>query len=648
MNIPLRAAAAKATMVLSIWRAAVTALFRLWLLAAALMAAAAHATPAALIERSRAAMSVAPEESRRLAEQALAALQGQPDVDLQIRALLLLLCDYHAERDRDEARRQIARLHELLPLARRQALRAGALLCEGELNQHLGDNVQAMALFQQALAVAEDKQDEEMIAEALYQRGYLRGVQGEFAQGLADLRRAIALNEKLGLERRVQTVTNSVAILYNRMGDYEHARQYFEASLRAQAALGLRREQLVTQHNLGRVYENLRDWDAAQRAFETVLALAREIGYGRGEAYAQRGLASVRNARGAPAEALALLERAERLQQDTPDLRLRAQILLQRGIALRALGRAGDSVPVLQQALEIFNQTESRAEVAASHGELAQSLAAAGNWRGAFEQQVLFKRASDALLQRQLDERFATLRIEFDTEAKSRENAALQREKAAVEAALEQGQRANRLQGAVLGLTLLLAGLLGWLAWRHRRTSHAMRELALTDELTGLPNRRDVLARLDAMLARRDSRCALLIADLDFFKSINDDHGHLIGDEVLRAVAAALREVVRDPVVLGRLGGEEFVLLLPGADEAAAMALARRLLAGVRELDASRWLGKRQLSVSIGLTVSMPGDTASQMLRRADRALYSAKAGGRDRAMAHCVAPVAADSPTAA
>ena len=625
------------------------ALLRPLLLAAALLAAAlAHATPAALIERSRAAMGVAPEESRRLAEQALAALQAQPDADLQILALLQL-CDYYSERDRDEAMRQIARIQQLLPAARRQGLRAGALLCEGELNLHLGENVQAMALFQQALEVAEAKGDDEMIAEALYQRGYLRGLQGEFAQGLADLRRSIAINEKLGLEHRVHTVTNSVAILYNRMGDYEHAREYFEASLRTQAAQGLTRERLVTQHNLGRVYENLRDWDAAQRAFETVLALAREIDYPRGEGYAQRGLAAVRNARGAFAEALALLERAERIAQDTPDLRLRAQILLQRGIALRGLDRHGESTAALRQALEIFRQTDSLAEIAASHGELAQALAAAGDWRGAFDQQVLFKSASDALLRRQLDQRFATQRIEFDTEAKRRENALLLREKAAAEAALEQGQRASRLQAAVLGLALLLAGLLGWLAWRHHRTSRAMRQLALTDELTGLPNRRDVLARLDAMLAAPGGRCALLIADLDFFKSINDDHGHLIGDEVLRAVATGLREVVRDPVVLGRLGGEEFVLLLPDADEAAAMALARRLLAGVRELDVGRWIGERQLSVSIGVTVSMPGDTASQMLRRADRALYAAKAGGRDRAVANCVAPVAAaDSPATA
>jgi len=623
-----------------------TFLHLLLLIAALLAAGLVQATPAALIERSRAATRADPEQGRRLAEQALELLATQPDADLQIQAHLQL-CDYYSERSRNDALRQIERVRELLSQAARPSLRAGMLICEGELHQYAGENVQAMALFQQAVSVAEARRDEEMLAEALYQRGYLRGVQGELANGLADLRKSIALNEKLKLFDRASTATNSVAILYNRMGDYAHAREYFEASLRSQDGQGLARERIVTLHNLGRVLENLKDWDAAQRAFETVLALSREIRYRRGEAYGLRGLASVRNAREAYADALALLERAAQAQQETPDVRLRGQILLQRGIALRGLKRNDASVSELQAALEIFRQAESLAEVAATYGELSRSLAAAGDWRGAYDLQALFKSATDALMRRQLDQRFATLRVEFDTEAKIRENALLQRENAAAELALERGRLAARLQAIVLVLLALLAGLLAWLAWRQRRASQAMRQLAMTDELTGLPNRRHVLEKLDELLAAPGGGCALLIADLDHFKSVNDMHGHPVGDDVLRAAADALRDAVRDPVVIGRLGGEEFVLLMPGADEDAAQALAQRLLAQVRELDVGRWLGARRLTVSVGLTVSVAGDTAGRMLRRADSALYEAKAGGRDR-VAACSATAAAPTTTEA
>lgn len=611
--------------------------------ATAALASPADESPAALLERSRDAVRTDPEASRRFAERALDALRkGAPgDDDLRLTAHLQL-CDYWSERNRAEAQRHVDAARALLPKVRRAGLRALLLACEGEIRQYAGENVQAMALFQQAVAAAEAADDAEALAEALYQRGYLRGLQGDLAAGLADLRRAIAGFEQLRLTQHARTATNGIATLYNRMGDYEQARRYYEATLREQQAAGLTREQIVTQHNLGRVFENLQDWNNAQRAFETVLALSREIRYPRGEAYALRGLASVRNARGVPAEALRLLDRAAMLQRRTPDERLRAQILLQRGIALRALQRPGESVQALQQALQIFRTADSMAEQVAAHGELARSLTAIGDWKGAYEHHVAFKAASDQMLRSQLDQRFASLRVEFDTAAKEKENALLQREKEATERALAQERRAASLLAIVLVLLAALAGMLAVLAVRQRRAHERMQALAMTDDLTGLPNRRDVLARLDALLQAPNSRCALLIADIDYFKPINDELGHLVGDDVLRAVAGALREAAREPIAIGRLGGEEFVLIvpdLPADDEASALAtahrIAERLLGKVRTLDVSRWLPARRVTVSIGLTVSMPGDTVSRMLKRADQALYAAKSAGRDRVVAN-------------
>jgi len=600
-----------------------------WLLVAAVPAWAADA-PAALVERGLAAMRSQPEHSRALAEQALVQLAAQRDADLAIRAHLLL-CDYHSERDRAAAERHAREARLLLAQARRPGLRAGLLGCEGEIHENAGDNTQAIALYEQAVTAAETARDDEMLAGALYQRGYLRGVQGEFAHGLVDLRRSLSLYERLAMTQHMDTTLNGIAILYNRMGDHAQARRYYEASLKAQRAAGLLREQAVTLHNLGRAHESMADWDAAKRSFEAQLALSRELGYPRGEAYALRGLASVRNARGAHDDALALLKQAGALA--TPDQRLRAQILLQQGIALRGLKRAADSAAALQQALQIFRQAESAAETAATHGELAKTLSELQDFRGALEQHQQFKQASDRLLQRQLDQRFTSLKVEFDSAAKDKENALLLREAEATQAALAQAHRAGRLQAVALVLAALLAAVLATLAWRHRRTSQRMRELALTDELTGLPNRRQVLARLEALLAA-GSRCAVLIADLDRFKSINDEHGHLVGDAVLRSVGLALRESARDPVLLGRLGGEEFIAVLPDAGIEHARQYAERLRAEVSVLDVSPLLPGRRLTVSVGATASVAGDDVGSLLKRADDALYAAKDAGRNRTVA--------------
>lgn len=585
----------------------------------------------ALITRAIAASRVNPEDGRRLAEQALERARAEPDADLELRALLVL-CEHYAEREHTTAQALLARASALLPRAKRGSLRAGMLSCEGEIQEALGENAKALATYERAVSVAEAEGDEEMLANAAYLRGWLRGVLGDYALGLIDLRRAMALYEKLALPEHARTAVNGIATVYNRMGDYAQAQHYYEQTLKAQLAAGTQREAIVTLYNIGRTRENLRQWDGARNDFATALEMSRRLGYARGEAYALRGLASVDNAQGNARLALQRLEEAQRLHARLPDARLRAQIELQRGIALRLLKRYGESVAALNNALAVFRGADSLAELSATHAALADTYAEMGDWRAAYDHQRRLKEGADRLHARQIDQRVASLKVEFDTAAKDKENALLLREKAATEAALEQQRRAGRLQAVVIALAALLASLLAILALRHRRTSRQMRALAMTDELTGLSNRRHLLTQLTGMIDKAGAPpCALLIADLDHFKPINDAYGHLIGDEVLKAVAVALKGAVREPVLLGRLGGEEFLVVLPGSDLEAARHAGERIREAVAAIDARRWFKHRTLTISVGVTVAQPGvDTVSGALKRADEALYAAKAAGRN------------------
>lgn len=594
--------------------------------------AGSNASVAQLLQMSLEAVGRAPEESRQHAEAALAALGTTPDPDLAVQALTRL-CDYHSERDAARAREQIARAGPLLPRLQRPALRAELLGCEGEIHEYAGENIQAMALYQQAVNIAEDAGDQPLLANALYQRGYLRGLRGEFALGLGDLKRAAGLYELTDHPQQLRTVMNAIAVLYNRLGDYAQAREHFERSLALQQSSGRTREQVVTQHNLSRVLENLHDWDAAERGFQTVLVLSRELDYPRGQAYGLRGLASISNARQQPAQALKLLSQADAAQARTPDERLRAQIAFQRGLALRQLERWPESLAALRSALAVFSQAESISELADTHEALAATLAAAGEWRGALEHQVLFKQTSDQRLRRQLDDRLAMLRIEVDMAARERDTAALQREKQATEHALAQQERANRLQALALALAGGLVVALAVLAARLRRTSGRMRDLALTDELTGLANRRQVMTQAAQRVA--DGRpLAAAIIDLDHFKAINDQQGHLVGDHVLRAVARALLSASPPGSVLGRLGGEEFLLLMTPDAPADAHRAAEALRRSVAALDLAPALPAAHVTISIGLAWRHADDDVTSLLRRADEALYKAKASGRNRTVA--------------
>jgi len=158
----------------------------------------------------------------------------------------------------------------------------------------------------------------------------------------------------------------------------------------------------------------------------------------------------------------------------------------------------------------------------------------------------------------------------------------------------------------------------------------AITRIAATDHLTGLANRRhfyEALEKAVSLARRHGSPLALVALDLDGFKRANDSAGHEAGDEVLASFAALLDALCRVEDLPGRLGGDEFSLLLPGIDLGGARGLAERVLAAVRSREA---LARRGVTVSAGVAQWTPGEFPDDLLRRADEALYAAKRGGGD------------------
>jgi diguanylate cyclase (GGDEF)-like protein len=179
----------------------------------------------------------------------------------------------------------------------------------------------------------------------------------------------------------------------------------------------------------------------------------------------------------------------------------------------------------------------------------------------------------------------------------------------------------------IMGLSIGLAVL--WLAlWTQR---HELQTLAFSDALTGLMNRRafDEMIEREMRRHRRGEPLVLLLIDIDSFKAINDEYGHLVGDEVIRQVGRVLQANSRADDTVSRYGGEEFVMLLRDLRLDRAEAIAERLrmqIAGIGGQPEA--IG---VTVSIGLAVHDPGDTFASFLKRSDDALYCAKRSGRNR-----------------
>jgi diguanylate cyclase (GGDEF)-like protein len=197
------------------------------------------------------------------------------------------------------------------------------------------------------------------------------------------------------------------------------------------------------------------------------------------------------------------------------------------------------------------------------------------------------------------------------------------------------------MQWLVLMLTLPSVIAIGNHIRHLRRILNATRyqlehyeEKAIRDELTGLYNRRQLQFELDQAKLQANSLsvpfCICLI-DIDYFKTINDKNGHLVGDTILREFARVARDSIRDSDIFGRYGGDEFMQILPDTDLKGAVMHAERLRVYAHFLDFQKILAQKNISVSIGVAQYRNGERISTLIERADNALYRAKQLGRNR-----------------
>lgn len=205
---------------------------------------------------------------------------------------------------------------------------------------------------------------------------------------------------------------------------------------------------------------------------------------------------------------------------------------------------------------------------------------------------------------------------------------------------------------ALVVITIWMSFIGGYIASIRRRlaaqrdalesANGKLRELSIRDELTGLYNRRHLTERLEQESERSrryDQGFSVALIDIDHFKTINDTHGHGVGDEVLVQFAAILRLQARfiDHVgqaperTLGRFGGEEFMIILPGTSLAGAGVCVERMRAAVAQAPFETSAGPLAVTFSAGLAEQRREEAAEALLQRADEALYRAKQGGRDR-----------------
>lgn len=493
------------------------------------------------------------------------------------------------------------------------------------------------------LAAATD--DIELKVRATISSGDSFTEEGNFPKALERLQAAAALARQHGDPTQIVMSLNALIGLYQRMREYDKG---FEALAEAVEAAQKTRSpgrMSTLKHAEYGLAAATGQYGRGLKALQESLAIERRIGAESMAAYTLVNLSDcylkLRDYRNAAIYAEQTISAARALN----DAGLEATARLNLGQAYLALGRLAEGKRHIEAGMSAYENLGDRPQLQAVLVEYGQALERAGDLPGALRAYHRERKISNELFEKRRQRAVLDLQEKYATEKKQREIELLRSE-----------NEVNRLQQRVwwlLAAVFALASAVVGLLYRKVRQANAqlyeknkeLKQQSVRDPLTGLYNRRHFLEYMhstpqpeaQAAGAARDQCGALFLLDVDHFKHINDTWGHAAGDAVLTAIAASLREILRETDMIVRWGGEEFLAFLPSMPRAELDEVARRILAGISAVRIAHGGQTLGVNVSIGFA-PFPLACGAQVLpwERAvnlvDMALYLAKAHGRNRA----------------
>ena len=578
----------------------------------------------------------------RVAATRAAALLGAPEAaaDPARRATLLALLA--------ESNRQSGLYAEAIAAATRglEALGTGG---PAELRLRLGiaqalawhaDHQTARGLERLDALLAAEKPGSQGEACVRKDRGWLRFSDGDTEGALRDL---IPAYEQLRLRRQPEEqaiVAGRLAAVYVGAREFEQATDLLDESIayftetRAHARLP------TAYDRLGRAFAAQGRWSDALDAFEKMRGEAERIGDEAAMAYSRTRLCGVEVEQGAWAAAArhCAAARVAMARAAEPDREERGLLAAYQARIDLAGGNAPAALAGFDHALEDDPAALSKPMRSQFHRWRADANAALGRWQAAYADLQEYLTRTQAINELETARQIAVLRVRFATDREVRRNELLVRDNALKQERLARSQVTGRLWTAVAVIAVALLVVLAIGLRRDRSQRVRLQDLAENDDLTRMPNRRRVLElaaeAFDSARQRRQP-LALALLDLDHFKSINDSFGHANGDEVLQRFARRALEMLRGRGAIGRYGGEEFLVVLPGLGIEGARPLLDSLREAAKQLPLPPELGGQRITLSAGVaTLQVDDGSVVAMIRRADAALYTAKNAGRDRVSA--------------
>lgn len=509
--------------------------------------------------------------------------------------------------------------------------------CRGANQESLTTARDALPDYNAGIELARHAENTRLVADGLTWRGAVQSLLGEHALALVDFLDAQKFYDSAGEPIESEQNLFNIAVAYRRLGERSKARDYLDRLM----SLGRERKDL-SQQAAAHMQLGFLDSEtgpdhlaAAREHFLAALQIARTTGSHVSQGSAHMGLAQVLNQLGEHRSALDELAAARAEFVMTRDRSDGDMLAMQEGEAHAGLGDYA-------QALRDFNRSEAFLRKSGNLRYLSElleqrsrSYEALGKTALALADLRRMVKVHEALDRKAQSYTTTLMSYQFDTARREQENRRLEADRALRDEQLAASQRVRRWQRFALTLGGVLIVLLLWQAQRQLRRSRRLHRMAMTDPLTGIANRRRIQDLGQSMFAEavaRNEPMAVVVLDVDHFKKVNDACGHEVGDMVLTRIVGACQGILRKADCIGRMGGEEFIVLLPGADCDEAREVAERLRSCIQASRLDDLAADLRVTVSLGVGSRRPDDDLLESLvRRADRALYRAKDSGRNR-----------------
>jgi diguanylate cyclase (GGDEF)-like protein len=496
-----------------------------------------------------------------------------------------------------------------------QAGRAGALNWIGNVHLRRADYPAALRAQTEALGLQRAVGDRAGEGNTLNYLGNVHYQLADFPRALEQYRAALVAKEEEGDLLGVSQVLNNLGNIHGQQGQYDAALDHHLRTLELKRQLGDRVGEAIALVNVGSGHEAMGDYLRAQEFYHAALDQTLATGDLLTRADVLRDLGDVRRKLGDIPAALEFYGQAIDAALSVGNAYVEAEARIGLGQALAA-SDATLAVEELRAALELAQRIESPRIVYEAHLALSAAYEAAGDPAAALEHFRAYHRVEDEVNGAQAERRIQAMLVQAEIERSQREAELLRARNDALAAANEEKAR-------------LLDTL--------RAQAAELERLTREDALTGVFNRRhlDAELALEWERARRFGRhLTVAMVDVDHFKAVNDGWSHATGDAVLREIARLLRDGTRAVDVVGRYGGEEFLLVLVETPAERAARLCEKLRAAIEAHDWESVAPGLRVTASFGVAGNDAADSPSALLAAADARLYAAKHAGRNRVVA--------------